>query len=417
MNINHILKSTIAILLCILMIATTFLTSCDSDLLENTDIKKDTESELELPNDESDTDDSAEDNTEGNTEDVKESENNVEDNNTDDKEATDIESIIFKTLIFKDENTLECSVPNSVTSFNFKNEITINSKFNYVVALDEFGMQTVVTKTVALTEGDNKFYIILSEGESYSTFSVTIRRRPMYLVKFNTNGGTTVSDQSVEEGSLVNAPTTSKDGYSFVAWDTDLTLPITSDITISAIWSGCPYTITYDANGGSVSAPTVNVTLGESYALETPTREGYSFDCWLYGSTYVANTGVWNIPENATIKATWIPHGNIPYKVEHYIEMLDGSYKLVDTDNLKGSSDSIIIPDTKTYTGFTAPVKQQATILVNGSQVIKYRYTRNTYNINFVTNGGEEMLPQSFKYEEQLISINEATREGYKIMG
>ncbi len=407
-----LLKSTIAILLCVFMLTTTFFTSCDDGLLEDANINKNTSSAPSSTENKSDNENS-ENEKATESEKVTESDKITEL----DKEDVTTESILFKTLDFADDYLLECTVPNATTDFDFKNEIIVNEKFNYVVALDEFGMHTVITKKVSLSEGDNKFYIILSEGENYTTFSVTIRRRPMYVVKFNTNGGTSIPDQKIEEGGTITPPTTTKDGYSFAGWDIDLSAPITKDITISASWSGCAYTVTYDANQGTVSTPTKNVIIGESYTLEAPTRTGYSFDGWFYGSQYIPLSGVWSIPENATIKAGWVPNSGISYKVEHYIEMLDGTYKLVDTDNLKGISDRTVTPDTNVYEGFTAPAKQEVKILPNGNQVVRYYYTRNNYNITFITNGGEEIPSQSFKYEESLININEAIRDGYTFGG
>jgi hypothetical protein len=67
--------------------------------------------------------------------------------------------ISFKTLEANGTDVYG-SVPNEQTTFSFVDEINVSGGAKYVVALDEFGMQTVATKIVSLRPGDNTFYII-----------------------------------------------------------------------------------------------------------------------------------------------------------------------------------------------------------------------------------------------------------------
>jgi len=330
------------------------------------------------------------------------------------RDTTVVESgISFKTLEVNGTDVYG-KVPNSTSTYSFINEITTSGNVSYVVSLDVYGMQTVVTKNVSLNEGDNVFYVLQSVGEDITLYTITIRRRPMYNVYFDTKGGTAVADQMVEEGGFVTVPTTSRTGYTFVGWDKDLTLPITENTTVSAQWTGDPFVVTYDANGGTVKNASVNVAMGINYTLEAPTRTGYTFAGWYYGNTPVDLTGAWNIAENVTLKAEWTANGNTAYKVEHYIEKLDGSYELKDTDNLTGKSDIQVTPSVNTYTGFTAPETQTITILPDGSRVVKYYYTRNSYTVTFVTNGGEAVAQQDLKYEAALPDVK---RDGYTFGG
>ena len=72
------------------------------------------------------------------------------------------------------------------------------------------------------------------------------------------------------------------------------------------------YTITYDANGGSVSKPTMDVEAGKQFYHPTPSRPGYYFDGWYYGSlkyedSSASKTAIWTIKDNVTFKAWWTP--------------------------------------------------------------------------------------------------------------
>ena len=327
------MKKLLALVMAILMVLCTFASCGGGSASGNT----------ELPDDEKQ---QTEDNGQsGNIENdkVAEGDKPTDEGNTDGEKIEDVKAE-FNTLNLNG-NFATGVVSNSSADFNFENEISIAEGMDYVVSLDENGTQILTDKQCSLVEGDNTFYIIVSKGDIKATYSITIRRKPMYEVKFNTNGGTDVTDQIVEEGSIATLPTTTREGYTFVGWDRDLSLPITEDTTISANWTA---------------------------------------------------------------------NGDTPYKVEHYIENTDGSFELKETDNLSGTSDSEVTPDTKAYVEFIIPNKQTVTISADGSLVVKYYYIRNGYIVTFVTNGGNAMEPQTLKYQQ---TLPQATRIGYTFDG
>lgn len=58
----------------------------------------------------------------------------------------------------------------------------------------------------------------------------------LYLVQFNSNGGTDVDSQSLEEGDLVTEPDApTKDGYTFGAWYSDLALTDAWDFSTDTV--------------------------------------------------------------------------------------------------------------------------------------------------------------------------------------
>ena len=109
-----------------------------------------------------------------------------------------------------------------------------------------------------------------------------------------------------------DAPT--QTGCSFDGWyngDTEYTFgsPITEGLTLNAHWTFNPYTITLDANGGTVELSTL--TTGDGWKLTgdlpTPTRDGYTFAGWFTkaeGGTAVTNETVFD--KDTTICAHWI---------------------------------------------------------------------------------------------------------------
>ena len=119
-----------------------------------------------------------------------------------------------------DGNNVYGSVPNAQTDFDFLAELTVHGEIIYRVSKNKTGSDIIESKTAELEIGDNTYYLLVySDGELIDRYTVTIRRRPIYTVTFNTNGGTEIADMQVEEGSLITDAKTSKTGYTLSGWD------------------------------------------------------------------------------------------------------------------------------------------------------------------------------------------------------
>jgi len=157
--------------------------------------------------------------------------------------------------------------------------------------------------------GDKEFYAKWTP----STFTIT----------YNLNGGAlnTTNPQSytIETADFtLNNPT--RIGYKFTGWTgSNGTIPQTSvtvamgstdDKTYTANWTICIYTVTFNANGGTVTPETG--TTGEGWkltSLPTPApRTGYTFDDWYTEKTGgVKVTTKYVFDDDAVVYARWIP--------------------------------------------------------------------------------------------------------------
>ena len=155
--------------------------------------------------------------------------------------------ILFNTLTV-DGTDVYGKVSNDTAIFSFIGEITVKGDATYVVDVHISCNNPIESKTAELSVGDNTFYVLEKIGNNVKLYTVTIRRRPMYEVIFNTNGGTSVERQVVEEDSLISQPTTTRAGYTCTGWDYDFTTPITKNTEITASWSAntdTKYTVVY----------------------------------------------------------------------------------------------------------------------------------------------------------------------------
>lgn len=142
-----------------------------------------------------------------------------------------------------------------------------------------------------------------------------------YKITFNANGGT-VTPETMNVGygqKYGDIPKPSQKGYTFTGWYTaesggerikaETEVKITNDQTLYARWNAKQYTITLDANGGTVTSQTVTVTFADKYGnLPTPTRTGHQFSGWYSkadGGTRITADNVVRAAKNHTLYAHW----------------------------------------------------------------------------------------------------------------
>ena len=186
-------------------------------------------------------------------------------------------------------------------------------------------------------------------------------------------------------------------------------------MTCTAQWTPKQYTITFNSNGGSAVASITQDYTSAVTAPAAPTREGYTFNGW---DPAVPST----MPLNGmTCTAQWTPNTNTAYTVKHYKQNLAGDgYDLADTDNKTGTTAASVTPAVKNYQGFTAPSTQTVTILADGSRVVTYQYTRNSYELSWATDGDAltgSYTNGSVKFGASIIAPNTPTKTGYTFSG
>ncbi|MDE6302922.1 MAG: leucine-rich repeat protein, partial [Clostridia bacterium] len=152
-----------------------------------------------------------------------------------------------------DGTNLYAKVPNSTETFSFTDEITVAEGAKYAVHTDIScsGATELRSKIATLKSGDNKLYILVTNGNDTELYTVIIRRRPIYSVSFYTNGGENVPTQYIEEGDFAEEPTTTRNGYTFDGWNYDFSKPVVNNLGITANWKVRKYKITYVMNGGT----------------------------------------------------------------------------------------------------------------------------------------------------------------------
>ncbi|MBQ9786000.1 MAG: InlB B-repeat-containing protein, partial [Clostridia bacterium] len=290
------------------------------------------------------------------------------------------------------------SVSNSSLTFNFNKYITVSNFFTWELSTDIMGLNKIPSKAVNLNTGNNVFYAIFTNNSGDITpYTLTVRRRPIYSVVFNTNGGSPIEAQFVEEGLTmvpVNQPT--KTGYVFDGWDKDASQAITGNVTFNAKWRPEDYSIIYHLDGGvnnSENPAYYNVESGTT-TLKAPTKAHYIFDGWYDDSdlSYQITTIYSGSRGDINLYAKWVPYN---YSITYYTNGGTNDQSNVTSYNIE--SDKIILKEpTRTSYKFKgwykdSGYKEEISVIETGSYgdlKLYARWQAGSYNIIYHLDGG-----------------------------
>lgn len=319
-------------------------------------------------------------------------------------------------------DTYLIKVSNSTIVFPFSDYVHVSNTATWTVSTDVSGNNIITSKTVELEVGNNIYFIQVTDTETNKVkqYNIAVRRRPMYIVNFNTNGGSICLPQKVEEDSFITVPTTTKKGYTFNKWSYDMSNPVVENLTIIAYWTPNTYNITFDSNGGTISSNSMSVTYNTNVTLPTPIRKGYTFNGWYKDNTKY-NSGIWTQDENINLVANWTPNTyNISYD-------LDGG----NLSNNKPTSYTVgntyhITNPTKVGYEFTGWYVNDSNnkikdYVINNSTcgdiTLTANYKPKTYIISFDLDGGTGVNDTlEVIYDDEYI-LPTPTKQGYTFMG
>ena len=242
---------------------------------------------------------------------------------------------------------------------------------------------------------------------------------PEITVTYVTNGGSLVAKETVSQGTSIDEPDTTKEGYSFTGWYADVTLTtlfnfeetIIRNITLYAGWSINQYLLTFQFNNG---ADDYVVSANYSYSFDAPqepTLEGHTFGGWYEDASYETEFTKSTMPsKNMTIYAKWIPH----------ILTVNFYYNDDDTptysEEVSYGDDVIHVPSIPVITGQIGSWNQTLTHITSDLDV-RLIYTPETYTITFIDETGTTYDMLTVDYGEHIIPNDPPSKTGYDFIG
>jgi pilin isopeptide linkage protein/uncharacterized repeat protein (TIGR02543 family) len=151
-------------------------------------------------------------------------------------------------------------------------------------------------------------------------------------VVFDSNGGSAIPTQFVEDGEPAQRPADpTREGYRFGGWFADAALtipydfsqPVTADITLYAAWIIAQHEVSFDSNGGSAIPPQFVEDGEPAQRPADPTREGYTFCGWFADAALTIPYDFSQpVTADVTLYACWI---QLPQKVLAAHKVLQGA--------------------------------------------------------------------------------------------
>ncbi len=222
-------------------------------------------------------------------------------------------------LVNIDESTYSAMIQSSKVTFDANGGNV--SETNHVVYYGQkYGTLPVPTRNNYTFDG---WYTAAVGGEKITADSVVTAlvntvlyahwTPRSFTVTFSGNGGSvSPSSKTVTYGnSYGELPTPTRTYYTFNGWFTSPTggTKITSatvpteavNVTLYAQWTPNAFIVTFNANGGSVSTTSKQVSFGSALGtLPTPTRDYYNFLGWYTSTSYTTKVSSSTVPSTGT---------------------------------------------------------------------------------------------------------------------
>ena len=249
-----------------------------------------------------------------------------------------------------------------------------------------------------------------------------------YIVSFESNGGSTVASKTVNEGETVTCPANpTRDGFGFLGWfvdsagttEFDFSTPITTNITIYAMWEVAKWTVTFISNGGPEVEPQI-VNDGETATRPSSfSRTGYSFHGWYTENEFVnkfdfttpitSNITLYAFFEIKTFKVNFHAHGG----------------SAVDSQTVN-YGETVTRPNNPTKDGFgflgwfvdsAGTTEFDFTTPITANITLHAIWEAGVCTVTFISNGGTSVPTQTVNAGEKATEPDNPIRTGYKFKG
>lgn len=261
-------------------------------------------------------------------------------------------------------------------------------------------------------------------------------------VYLDANGGTNsgTSMVRVKYGGSWNFANPTREGYDFAGWYDGTTKiassgdswNISTDVNLKAEWTAQTYVVSLDSGGGKLDSYSISVTFGQSYSLEIPSKNGYSFGGWTTTKgESIPSSGVWTYSTYAIVlKAVWNA-GGINIYLNPNGGTIDGSTSSTIQVVKYESSYSLKTPSRVGYSfsgwysqssgGVKVETEGTAWYFSTLETTLYAHWDANSYDVILNPNGGElngsaSIVSKKITYDSSY-DLGTPTRYGYSFQG
>ena len=305
------------------------------------------------------------------------------------------------------------------------------------------GKTMKIGKDATVTIGKNGGLEIEKDAQLYVDGTVqgniTGAGKIYYKLNYDLDGGEWADGYTPKDyyqfGTAFDLPTEenlNRQGYKFLGWKDKNTGEVVGKIPTSATgiknvaaqWTANEYTVTFNANEGTVTPETMTVTHGDVYGeLPTPTRDGYTFAGW-----FTDPNGGAKVEQGDVVTASHTLYAHWTAKTCTVTFNVNGGTVTPAEQTVTYGSTYGELP-TLTREGYTfagwftekdggTQVTKETVVKTVADHTLYAHWTANTYTVKFDANEGTvTSAEQTVTYGSHYGELPTPTREGYTFAG
>ncbi len=345
--------------------------------------------------------------------------------------------MVKKTDISTFTEELYLRVPYNTNSIKLSDYIKSSKRWD--LCEDKEGKNQISDTVLSINLGQRKVYYVFLPEESKS-IKLVIERKSTFLVSYyDQNGKFLITHHYLTNKSLSVPDFDYKPsvGYSSYKWaylddntyktiDDPLRFMAQDGLKVKIYPMPDKYNITLDPDGGNISYLEKSILYNSSFELPVPNKQGYVFLGWYLNDVqYTDNYGVslllWNVNENATLKAIYKPNINMVSITKNnnqagiisiFDQQTEGMYDYDSLVTVKAvTTDNPILKDEYSFIGwFNGDIcistdKEYTFKMPAHDVILEARWDIKKYSITYHLNGGinNPENPNFYTVEDEVV--------------
>ena len=203
--------------------------------------------------------------------------------------------------------TVSLEIDNTVEDVDLSGMITTSKDCSWQLYTSRTATSAdaIVTKIIVPKNGNNTYYIVVTsaDGKTNRTYTLNVWKNYYVTLSFYVNGTFYTSEQVLTHTTYGSGPSCSVAGYTFNGWGCD-GYYVTESKSFNANLTPLTYTAKFDSNGGStVSDKTA--TFNNDLSLPSPYKTGYTFLGWYINGNLYNDSIKYTFTNDVTFTARW----------------------------------------------------------------------------------------------------------------
>lgn len=203
--------------------------------------------------------------------------------------------------------TVSLEIDNTVEDVDLSGMITTSKDCSWQLYTSRTATSAdaIVTKIIVPKNGNNTYYIVVTsaDGKTNRTYTLNVWKNYYVTLSFYANGTLYTSEQVLTHTTYGSGPSCSVAGYTFNGWGCD-GYYVTESKSFNANLTPLTYSAKFDSNGGS-TVSNKTATFNKDLSLPTPYRTGYTFLGWYLNGNLYNDSIKYTYTNDVTFTARW----------------------------------------------------------------------------------------------------------------